>query len=55
MNKLALTCMFLYAKHATLGSIKSVNLVSYDTDVFVYGVAVFDELNVDQLWITFGN
>ena len=43
------TRMFLHAKLAALGSIKSVNIVSYDTDVLVKGVAVFDELNVDNL------
>ena len=31
-----------------------VYIVSYDTDVLVKGVAVFGELNVYQLWITFG-
>ena len=41
--------MFLHAKHAALGSIKSVKKVSYDTDVLVKGVAVYDEAN----WITF--
>ena len=48
------TLMSLHAKHAALGSIKSVNKVSYNTDDLVKGVALFDELNVDQLWITFG-
>ena len=46
--------MFLHVKHAAPGSTKSVNIVSYDTDVLAKGVVVFDELNVDQLWITFG-
>ena len=31
--------MFLYAKHAAPGSIKSINIVSYDTDVLVKGVS----------------
>ena len=35
--------MFLHAKHAALGSIKSVNIASCDADVFVKGVAVYDE------------
>ena len=42
--------MFLHAKHAALGSIKSVNIVSYDTDVLVKGVVVGDELNLDHIW-----
>ena len=42
--------MFLHAKHAVLGSIKSVNIVSYDTDVLVKGVAMGNELNVDHIW-----
>ena len=41
--------MFVHAKHAALGRFKSVKIVSYDTDVLVKGVAVFDEWNVDQL------
>ena len=52
--------MFLYAKHAALGSIKSVNIVSYDTgvlvkrvsyetDVLVKGVAVYDGA-LDHIW-----
>ena len=43
------THMFLHAKHAALGSIKSVNIVSYDTDVLVKGVAVCDEA-LDHIW-----
>ena len=53
-NEEADTHMFLYAKHAAPGSIKSVNIISYDTDVLVKGfsydtdvlvkgVAVYDE------------
>ena len=41
------TRMFLHAKYAALGSIKSVNLVSYDTDILVKGEVMFEELNVD--------
>ena len=48
MKKLTLI-MFLHAKHAALGSIKSVNIVSYDTDVLVKGVAVYDEA-LDHIW-----
>jgi hypothetical protein len=44
------TRMFLHA----IGGSKSINIVSSDTDVVVIGVAVFDDLNVDHLWITFG-
>jgi hypothetical protein len=33
---------------------KSINIVSSDTDVVVIGVVVFDDLNVDHLWTTFG-
>ena len=36
------TCMFLHAKHAALGGIKSVNIVSSDTYVVVIGVAMFE-------------
>ena len=36
------TRMFLHAKHAALGGIKSVHIVSSDTDVVVIGVAMFD-------------
>ena len=32
--------MFQHSKHAALGSIKSVNIVSYDRDVLVKDVAV---------------
>jgi hypothetical protein len=46
--------MFLHAKHAVIGGSKSINILSSDTDVVVIGVAVFDDLNVDHLWITFG-
>jgi hypothetical protein len=46
--------MFLNAKHAAIGGSKSINIVSSDTDVVVIGVAVFDDLNVDHLWTTFG-
>ena len=46
--------MFLHAKHAAIGGSKSINIVSSDTDVVVIGVAVFDDLNVDHLWMTFG-
>jgi hypothetical protein len=48
------TRMFLHAKHAAIGGRKSINIVSSDTDVVVIGVAVFDDLNVDHLWMTFG-
>jgi hypothetical protein len=46
--------MFLHAKHAAIGGSKSINIESSDTDVVVIGVAVFDDLNVDHLWMTFG-
>ena len=46
--------MFLHAKHAAIGGSKSINIVSSDTYVVVIGVAVFDDLNVDHLWMTFG-
>ena len=46
--------MFLHAKHAAIGGSKSINIVSSNTDVVVIGVAVFDDLNVDHLWMTFG-
>jgi hypothetical protein len=42
--------MFLHA----IGGSKSINIVSSDTDVVVIGVAVFDDLNVDHLLMTFG-
>jgi hypothetical protein len=42
------------SKHAAIGGSKSINIVSSDTDVVVIGVAVFDDLNVDHLWMTFG-
>lgn len=48
------TRMFLHAKHAAIGGSKSINIVSSDTDAVVIGVAVFDDLNVDHLWVTFG-
>ena len=44
------TRMFLHA----IGGSKSINIVSSDTDVDVRGVAVFNDLNVDQLCMTFG-
>jgi hypothetical protein len=44
--------MFLHAKHAAIGGSKSINIESSDTDVVVIGVAVFDDLNVDHLWMT---
>jgi hypothetical protein len=37
-----------------IGGSKSINIVSSDTDVVVIGVAVFDDLNMDHLWMTFG-
>ena len=43
------TYMFAHVKHAALGSIKSVNTVTYDTDVLVKGVAVYDE-TLDHIW-----
>ena len=45
--------MFLHAKHAALGGIKSVNL-TVNSDLVALSVAVFDDLHVDQLWMTFG-
>ena len=48
-HKEADTYMFLHAKHAALGSIKSVNIVSYDTDVLVKCVAVCDDA-FDHIW-----
>ena len=48
------TRMFLHAKHAAIGGSKSINIVSSDTDVVVIGVVVFDDLNMDHLWMTFG-
>jgi hypothetical protein len=48
------TRMFLHTTHAAIGGSKSIYIVSYDTDVVVIGVAVFDDLNVDHLWMTFG-
>ena len=45
--------MFLHAKHAAISGCKSVNIVSSDTDVVVIGVSVFDDLGLEQLWITF--
>lgn len=46
--------MFLHAKHAALCGINSIITVSSDTDVVVTGVVDFDDLNVDELWMTFG-
>jgi hypothetical protein len=48
------THMFLHAKHAAIGGSKSINIISSDTDVVVIGVAVFGDLNVDHIWMTFG-
>lgn len=47
------TCMFLHAKHTALSCIRSINIVSSDTDV-VIGVVVFDDLKVDELWMSYG-
>jgi hypothetical protein len=44
----------IFALHAAIGGSKSINIVSSDTDVVVIGVAVFDDLNVDHVWMTFG-
>ena len=41
--------MFLHAKYAALGSIKSVNIASYDADVLVKGVAVYD-VALNHIW-----
>jgi hypothetical protein len=46
--------MFLHAKHAAIGGSKSINIVSSDTDVVVIDVVVFDDLNMDHLWMIFG-
>ena len=46
--------MFLHAKHAAICGSKSINTVSSDTDSVVIGVAVFDDLNMDHLWMIFG-
>ena len=48
------TRMFLHAKHAVISGCKSVNIVSSDIDVVVIGVSVFNDLGLEQLWITFG-
>jgi hypothetical protein len=40
--------------HSQTHSRPWINIVSSDTDVVVIGVAVFDDLNVDHLWMTFG-
>lgn len=47
------TRMSLHAKPAALGGNRSMNIVSSDTDVVVIGMAVFEDLNVDALWVTF--
>ena len=41
--------MFLHSKHAARGIIKSVNIVSYDTDVYFKDVFVYDEA-LDHIW-----
>ena len=46
--------MFPRAKHAAIGGSKSINIVSSDTGLVVIGVTVFDDFDVDQLWMTFG-
>lgn len=48
------TCMFLHAKHAAFCGINSIITVRSDTVVVVIGVVVFDDLNVDESWMTFG-
>lgn len=56
--------MFLHAKHAVLGGINSINIVSSNTGVvtglfdclFVWFwlFFFFDDLKVDEFWMTFG-
>lgn len=53
-HKDADTCMFQNVKHAGLSGVRSINITSSDTDVVVLGVVVFDDLNVDELWMTLG-
>ena len=47
MKKLTLICF--YMQNMQHSSIKSVNIVSYDTDVLVKGVAVYGEA-LDHIW-----
>ena len=47
------TRIFLHAKHAALGGVKSVN-ITVTSDIVALSVAVFIELHGDQLWMTFG-
>lgn len=37
------TCMFLHARHAAVGGINSINIVSSDTEVVDVDVVVFDD------------
>ena len=48
------TRMFLHAKHQAVGGSQAINIVSSDTDVVVIAVSVFEDLNLESLWITFG-
>ena len=45
--------LFIYAKDATSEGCKNVIIKSTDTDVVVIGVTLFNDLNVENLWIAF--
>lgn len=48
------TRMFLHVKDAAMEGSQEIMIVSTDTDVVVIGVALYQELDVEKLWISFG-
>ena len=48
------TQLFVHVKHAAANGCKKVIISSTDTDVVVLGVAAFERLGVEKLWIGFG-
>ena len=48
------TCIFLHAADIVRKDYKKVSICPIDTDVVVLTVALFSQINPDDLWIVFG-
>jgi hypothetical protein len=46
--------LFVHLKHAAIKVLKTSLVVSTDTDVVVLAISIFAKLEIDKLWIAFG-
>ena len=49
------TRIFLHAKNISAAGHQKISVKTVDTDVVVVAIGLFDQLNVEELWIEFGN